>query len=171
MRSARRNERGIALVELALVVPVLFFIILAAVEYGMLLKKYEQLSHISREAANSAFRECATQATPQACIDTVTARSTQAAQVLVPGAAVILSLYRYDSTMRRTQLQAVNQATANARGFTTRYSPGSFSATTINNDNKTVVASEVFYQAGSMTKVVNAFFSSSPRVLYETTVF
>lgn len=50
-RKLRRDERGQALVELALVVPVLLLLVLGIFEFGRLLNAYMTVQHACREGA------------------------------------------------------------------------------------------------------------------------
>ncbi|MDM5314862.1 pilus assembly protein [Fictibacillus sp. b24] len=49
-----KNEKGQSLVEFALVVPVLFFLLLGIVDFGRIFHAYLTLDHAGREAARSA---------------------------------------------------------------------------------------------------------------------
>ena len=53
----RENERGVAMVELALVFPVLALVVFMGIEFSRALQRIEMASALSREAASIAYRE------------------------------------------------------------------------------------------------------------------
>jgi Flp pilus assembly protein TadG len=69
-QTRRRHRRGLATVEMALLLPILLVLTFAAVEYGWMFFKQQQITNAAREAARLG-------ATPNATNATVTARVTQ----------------------------------------------------------------------------------------------
>ena len=69
-RRRRRARSGLATVEMALLLPILLVLTFAAVEYGWMFFKQQQITNVAREAARLG-------ATPNATNATVTARVTQ----------------------------------------------------------------------------------------------
>jgi len=54
--SGRRDERGIAVVELALLLPILAVVLFGLVEFGLAFRSHEVLSQASREAVRYGVR-------------------------------------------------------------------------------------------------------------------
>ena len=69
-RTDRRRRRGLATVEMALLLPILLTLTFAAVEYGWMFFKQQQITNAAREAARLG-------ATPNGTNATVTARVSQ----------------------------------------------------------------------------------------------
>jgi Flp pilus assembly protein TadG len=55
-RSARRRQKGVAFLEFALIVPFLAYLMLAGIDVGRLLTLRQQMTDLSREAANLVSR-------------------------------------------------------------------------------------------------------------------
>ena len=56
-RTAAAGERGAALIETALIVPVVFLILFGLVDGGLLFKDYLTVSHASREGARAVVEQ------------------------------------------------------------------------------------------------------------------
>jgi Flp pilus assembly protein TadG len=54
----RRNQRGTALVEFALVAPLLFALVIGILDFGQALNYYNQLSQLAGQAARAAAVDC-----------------------------------------------------------------------------------------------------------------
>ena len=54
MRSARLGERGAALVEFALAVPLMLVVIAGIVDFGFVFQRYEVITNAAREGARLA---------------------------------------------------------------------------------------------------------------------
>jgi len=68
-KSARR-ERGLAIVEMALILPLLFLLCLGVIEYGWLFFKNQQVAAAARNACRYGITEAATTALTLAKVDT-----------------------------------------------------------------------------------------------------
>lgn len=68
-KSARR-ERGLAIVEMALILPLLFLLCLGVIEYGWLFFKNQQVAAAARNACRYGITEAATTAATLAKVDT-----------------------------------------------------------------------------------------------------
>ena len=53
-RLRRRSERGAELIELAIVLPILLFIVAGIMDFGFLFQRYEALTNAAREGARMA---------------------------------------------------------------------------------------------------------------------
>jgi Flp pilus assembly protein TadG len=67
----RRHRRGVAVVEAALFLPLLFLLVFGMVEYGWAFLKFECINNAAREGVRAAVRDGATDAVWQAAVDTV----------------------------------------------------------------------------------------------------
>lgn len=103
----RIEERGHAILELAIVLPVLFLLAMASLELAALLKYHQAGSALSREIASIAYRDCVADTTvvgdsffdPQLCMDKLfTGKLKTRLEKAAPGAKFIVSLYNYDGT-------------------------------------------------------------------------
>jgi Flp pilus assembly pilin Flp len=54
MRNLRKNERGTAVVEFALVMPILFLLMLGIIDFGRALVYYNQLTQLASQGARAA---------------------------------------------------------------------------------------------------------------------
>jgi len=68
-KSARR-ERGLAILEMALILPLLFLLCLGVIEYGWLFFKNQQVAAAARNACRYGITEAATTALTLAKVDT-----------------------------------------------------------------------------------------------------
>jgi Flp pilus assembly protein TadG len=59
----RKDQRGAVLVEMALVLPILLFLFVGVVDYGLILREYQILQNAAREGARLSIL-------PAYCIDT-----------------------------------------------------------------------------------------------------
>ena len=71
LMSARRDQRGLALVEMALILPLLFILVFGVIEYGWLFFKYQQVANASRVACRYAITQPATTAETLTMCDTL----------------------------------------------------------------------------------------------------
>ena len=53
----RRSERGAVLVEMALVIPILLFLFVGVVDYGLILREYQVLQNAAREGARLSIQK------------------------------------------------------------------------------------------------------------------
>ena len=58
MTDDRTNERGVAMLEFAIILPILLLIFFAATDLYRVFSAHQFMSVLSREAGNVAFREC-----------------------------------------------------------------------------------------------------------------
>ena len=53
----RRGQRGAVLVEMALVIPILLFLFVGVIDYGLILREYQVLQNAAREGARLSIQE------------------------------------------------------------------------------------------------------------------
>ena len=88
-----RDSAGVAMIELALMLPFLILLFFGATEFVRVLQTKQNLSAIVREGATSVFRECLELDNPDPCLDSVYSRIQAAADAIQPGSSIKLSLY------------------------------------------------------------------------------
>ena len=107
-----RNESGHAIIELALVIPLLAMIAIVSLELSFQLNSYEIATQLSRELASLSYRRCVIDDTgatsvkfnPDTCIDTVIAEFVVDSAAFAPGAEFVASLYNISSATGTVQL-------------------------------------------------------------------
>jgi Flp pilus assembly protein TadG len=70
----RRREGGLALVEMALVLPLLVLLLFALIEYGWLFYKYQQINGAARQGCRIAVTQPATTAQVTTAVDQLMAQ-------------------------------------------------------------------------------------------------
>lgn len=70
MAKATRDSRGQALVEFALILPVIIFLLMAIMEGGRIFSAYIELQSVARDGARYASIHCTTANVPEAQIET-----------------------------------------------------------------------------------------------------
>ena len=84
-RSCRKNRRGAAVVEFAIVAPVFFLLVFGMIEYGRLVMVQQILTNASREGARRAVLDGATTA------EVTTAVTTYLTNARISGSSVAVS--------------------------------------------------------------------------------
>lgn len=75
LNQAHRGRRGIALVEIAIVLPLLFALLCGLLEYGWLFYKQQQISSVARSACRFGITQPATGPQTEAKIQSLMAES------------------------------------------------------------------------------------------------
>jgi hypothetical protein len=88
--SARAGERGVAVGELAIILPLLLIVLLGIIDLGRLVTGYQTLNDMSREAANLVSRG----ASVDTAIAALSASNTGPVDVIGEGAIIISTLAR-----------------------------------------------------------------------------
>lgn len=125
------SERGVAIIELAIVLPMLILLFFGAIELVRALQMQERMTVLTKEAANIMFRDCLeldepalTQAAgADACMNKALADIDNASRFVMPGALWILSLYDKDSATPGNLKARVSSAGAPASRFDTNPVP------------------------------------------------
>jgi Flp pilus assembly protein TadG len=68
---SRRHCRGLAIIEAALVMPLLILILFGLIEYGWMFLKYQQIGAAARQGARIGITQSATNGTVTAAVDTI----------------------------------------------------------------------------------------------------
>jgi hypothetical protein len=90
LRSARAGQRGVAVGELAIVLPLLLVVLLGIIDLGRLVSGYQTMNDLSREAANLVSRG----ASIDSAIAALSASTTGPVDVIGSGAIIISTLGR-----------------------------------------------------------------------------
>lgn len=100
MPGSAASESGAALIELAVILPFLLLLFFGAVDLVRMFQARQIMTALSRESANTVFRECL-ELDGQVltdCIGDVWNRLTQVSGIALPGTRVVISLYRWSGT-------------------------------------------------------------------------
>jgi hypothetical protein len=104
------SHHGIALLELALVFPVILLMVCGGIELSRSMTTYSNMNSVIREITGVAFRDCAKLATGAVpttmdlnepvlkCLSATLSSSMPSVPPILPGANVILSVFRLDQT-------------------------------------------------------------------------
>ena len=198
--SRNQNSHGSVLVELALILPLMLSLTFGSFEIAKLIRFQQTLSVVSREGANAAFRECSTSTTPSSCLDApntpndVWGRINRYQNTVIPGAEIILSIYRYDSATLTISLvgqTGIDPMTGQTpAGRKSHFTPGpldpnnpnpptdlyravpanEFGLGSINSGNPTIAIAEVFYLYRPGISPRLPFFSYVRKSFYEVTI-
>ena len=93
------QDRGVAVVEFAILAPILLFFAIAGLEFSRSMKYTEVATMLSREAASIAYRVCSGEVDPQTsdrCLQKVREDIEGFGDNVFPGTTVLLSLFRFD---------------------------------------------------------------------------
>lgn len=98
LRGLHRSQSGGAILEFAMVMPILLSLSFAGFEFSRSLKIVQIGSTLSREAANLAFRRCVAESGTElnTCLQNVADETVNFSRVAVPNVTIILSLWLHD---------------------------------------------------------------------------
>ncbi len=122
----RHHSCGAALVELALCLPLLSFIIFGGTELSRLIKIEQGLRTLSQEIANPAYRDCSVMNNVNTCLVEIMAEAQLPASAVLPNAQMIASVWRWDATaLPQPRCSMVAQVTG-VNGGTSRINTNNF---------------------------------------------
>lgn len=96
------DERGVFLLELAIVAPLILLFVLGGVEFNAYLRAEQRLAVLTREASTAAFRECdrlayAASASLERCLKREAYNSVQHARDAFGDVKIVLSVYAFET--------------------------------------------------------------------------
>ena len=154
--SLNEEQSGNAMLELAIIIPVILGIFFVGFQFSNYLEKWQLATTFSREAANGSFRACAAERDDPAAPEVINRLSTclreehdrliNQAGGVAPNMQVIISIYRYDSDTNRVTREGI---AGNGAPHTSKFTTGKFSdsdsilGSTLE-DNRIVVVGEVY---------------------------
>lgn len=179
------NDSGVALLELAISVPLVLVVILVGFQFAITLQTYQQMAMISREAGSSSLRECAKRlcgsftaadlVACQQCAEDQAAKAVSSGSSMAPGAVVVVSIYYLDRTIPASPVvrrAGLYPPPAAAQGFTSKYSTSHpVIRSLLDADNNSLAVSEVFYNTSRLPKFIKFLFTTTNKDLYETAIF
>jgi hypothetical protein len=152
--SDSEKQRGAVLIELAIAAPLLMWLFLISTEYVRALEAQQAMAVISREAANATFRDCVELDDRNECLDYVYNQVAGSAQVALPGAELLISVY----ILHHDPVTKVDTVTVETRppggvasGKLSQFSVGDYSTTHLG-----------FMQAQQKIAVAEVFFKFTP---------
>ena len=128
-----QSQAGVAMIELALMLPFLVLLFFGGTEFVRVLQAKQNLAAIVREGANSVFRECLELEKPDPCMLDVYSRIDASANVILPTAGVRLSLFVLNTTSGTVTLHTQG-------GIVSKYSVAGFNVA--GSDLETLLAAE-----------------------------
>ncbi len=164
-----RHEHGLAMIELALALPLLLIIALAVFDFSTLFRNYQRLSMVSRESANLAFRQCLAFDSDAAITECLEKTHDDIGLELssVTGHELILSLYELDIASGDVARRGIFPAGGSTvSGYSTRYDAPRVKSDVLSlkEGNTRAVVSEVFLRE-------IPFWRRFERTYYESTIF
>lgn len=172
-KSNGQKQHGAALIELSLVVGALLTIFFGGIATSQFLRVSEILSELSKQAANSTFRECISVTTvDDSCVENVALRLNTYAETVLPGSEVIISVYSYDSgsgTVIRNSFYRDSSPTRFNSNFTTTNFASSVPSIT-NSLTPTMAVAEALYDTAGIWNypLIQDLFTGGIR---ETTIY
>ncbi len=167
------RSRGQAMVELALIFPLLLVFILGAVEFGNMMMTALRTASLSREVTNAGFRDCASLNGAQAdtCLENVTSKVFSGAQLLLTKfdsrGSIIATIYKKDPNQPVTLVLQKTKGISHA----SRYSAGLIDQN-IAAKQQRIVIGEVIYQYTPITAIKNFLtLVGFPTEIYEVTIY
>lgn len=175
-------ERGVALVELSIIIFVLLVFITAGFEFASALQQHERASMLSRQAAASAYRQCSAEVdstAAESCLQGVVEHFEDFVAEALPGMEVIISMYRHDHEDLSCPLAFQAFSIVGGDHFRSRIS--AFSQGTSRSNEQTisadmvctqrvVVAAEVFVPYRGLIPAAAVWFNYRPSEFYNVSV-
>lgn len=170
-----KKEKGVGFVELAIIIPVILFLILGAIELGRALRVHSAMNVLARGLASSAFRDCSNKtlsASLQNCLNGVISSTTTTANTLLPGATLIVSLYKWDATKppgsepTLVGIAPINQTNPASKFNTSYFSTAQIERNRMLENNGVIVFGEVFFPYSSLVPIAPLIFALSTDRFY-----
>lgn len=170
------NQNGAALLELALILPIVLLLVLFAAGLGIVESKYTSLSLLSRESAKAVFRDCLVASDAQACLEQSFQRLSELAAATEAGSELVVSFYSYGPDPSTGEYHMVRHAivgtpsnpSATTR-YTTEYLKNKYFSTMVFGGTKKFIIGEAFYRPG-ISSLFEKLHLGIPTTLYETTI-
>jgi hypothetical protein len=172
-----RTNRGMALAELAMVLPLLVLIFAGTVEYSRMFSAKEIMALAAREAANKAFRECFdtqqsmctnSQTRLDACLNYYAGEIFEVVKKVLPSVTLTVSMYTLDQKTGFPNRIGITFDPANNNSTETRFDSAIVEGNLkqVLQKQNVVVISEVFYDFPVLFR-----FDFIPKVqLYEAAI-
>lgn len=96
-----KGEKGTALIEMAIVAPLLLFLVLAGLQYSKVLDRAQWATQLSREVANLFYRECSSREKSEmgTCLDVNVLNDIRSnTGMLAPGTQFVVAVFTYNET-------------------------------------------------------------------------
>ena len=168
----RNAQHGAAYVELAMLLPLIIFLIYSAIELSSIIKTQQIVALLSRDAANNAFRKCADEATQAAVLTCLTSEKNDLLSKAVPvygNFDLILGVYRLETPTG--SVYANTGSTLNSTRFPQTRFVAADDLSPLVVKQRVIATSEVFYTYNALIPWVGSLVNQSGKVLYEATLF
>ncbi|MCO6432536.1 MAG: hypothetical protein J5J00_16905 [Deltaproteobacteria bacterium] len=174
--AGKSHSTGSVLVEFLLLFMVVVVVTFSGIHLALNLKAGEILSTLSRESAKLAAARCAGLNDPAPCIDVVLADLDISAQTLLPGSAIVISVYEVDVA---ANVVAFIASRSTSPHVTSRYNANRFAALTLSRADlayltsfrKRLVLSEVFFSRKVSMPILNYIMGDAIGDSYELSIY
>ena len=126
------EERGVAVMEFAIVIPLFLFLVIGGLEYAKQLERKQWASQLSREVASMSYRSCGglRGVDMSLCVEKwVLDPIKKTASALAPGTEFVVALYTYDSTR---PVRVREEAVAGSNKYLTNFRNSGFLESRLN---------------------------------------
>ena len=193
--SSYSGVQGHALLELIIVLPLLWAVLLAGIEFGRALNTYQEALALSQEIASTSYRECIVDVgeydnsafkeggkhnplfDPSTCLATVRDSFAASVRTLEPRAEFFVSMYRYSSGNifqdGVTALQgnpAVYSSKLTTSSFSGGSDPGAQDMADALKNYEVLVAAEVYFPHDTIFSSFLDIFFFDPGAIYAATL-
>ena len=98
-RRASYHARGVALVEIAILAPLLILLMVGGIEFVRALRLQTSLAYASRQLTIATLRECLAPAASSTCVADQTQLAFQASSSMVGDLRIMMSIWDYDPAL------------------------------------------------------------------------
>ena len=97
LKRINKEQKGVALIELALILPLIALLVFTGLEFSRSLKHIQLAAALSREVASLALRECISDSDERVpyCLEIIQADIEEFGSRLISDTELIVSIYRY----------------------------------------------------------------------------
>lgn len=168
--SCRYRESGLAMLELALALPIVLIISFVSIETARSLRYVQVASTLSREVASLAYRDCVGDKDEKLmfCLRNVRDEVLGYANNLIGGSEVIVSMYTYDGTTAKDE-------TSYEAGESSQYTLAGTAISGLTDTNfltnqRIVVIGEVYIPYEPLVPRLSSAFNLGAKDYYDATV-
>lgn len=179
------GEQGHAMLEFALVLPIIILVFVGTVEFTNFFRIREYMTLVGREAGYIAFRECfdleatsckGTDNQIDACLSKHAFTITEALGSRLPGAGLSLSFWKWDPVAEQAELLGITLKTTDGKPTKSYYSDTriELELKSVMETHEVIVISEVFFPFPFIFDDPNAKYTKKimpDTELYNVTIF
>ncbi len=173
------NCRGQATIEFIAILPVLFILFFATLEFSTMFIQDQRIASLSREISNAVYRDCSQveDAQIQDCVTNISTRVLNGANSILPDfssrGTLIVAVYSPDPDAGGAEPPVISMGSESLGdgGYSSHYSEDNLDASFVA-DQGFVTIGEVIYSYEPMTPIKDILnFVGFPDQLYEATIY